>query len=248
MKKNNMVAVGATSAIAKACLEARAKSFGRVALISRDAEALGALASHLEALAPGLCARWWVCDLADLEACERAWSDALAFCGSVDEAIVAAGVLGDQSAMEADPLSAARLLMVNSVGCSAWALWIAQAMERQGAGVLAIITSVAGMRGRASNCIYGSSKAQMIALAEGLRSRLWRRGARVVDFRPGMVDTPMTAKLPKGPLMANAQTVGAKLAWALAHGDGVIYSPGYWRWVMAVIKNLPFAAMKRMRF
>ena len=241
------LAVGATSAIVKACLQSRASQWSKVALIARDEGALRALAAHLEALSPGLQARWWSCDVADVGASERAWREASDFCGRVDEAVVAAGALGEQRCLEENPAQAAGLLALNSAGCTAWALWVAQALERQGGGVLAIVTSVAGMRGRASNYIYGSSKAQLISLAQGLRWRLWKGGTRVIDFRPGMVDTPMTAGLPKGPLMADAKAVGLRLARSLEDGDGVVYAPGYWRWVMWVIKSIPFWVIKRSR-
>lgn len=242
-----MAVVGATSAIAKECIFAQAGQLGRLALCARGEHELAALEAELRARHPGLAVRTWIHRLEDVEDAASIWEQMALFCGRVDQALVAPGMLGRQEGMEADPLLAARLLAVNSAGPTAWALLMAQTLERQRSGALAIITSVAGMRGRASNYVYGSSKAQLIVLAQGLRCRLGGAGVRVVDFRPGMVETPMTAGMKKGILMARAQDVGQALATALDRKDGVVYSSLAWMAIMAAIKMIPFSIFRKMK-
>ena len=145
-------------------------------------------------------------------------------------------------------MKAFELISVNSASVTAWTLLAANTLEAQRSGCLVVITSVAGLRGRASNYIYGSSKAQLIVLCEGLRCRLASSGVRVVDFRPGLVETPMTAGMKGGLMMASAKRVGAELAWAAEAGDGVVYSPKAWRGIMFVICHIPFAIFKKMKF
>lgn len=242
-----MAVLGATSAIAKECILAQGPKLERLAICGRSPDGLAAMEAHLRALWPELAIRSWVHDLAEISEAAAIWEEMAQFCGRVDQAILAPGVLGRQEAMEADPLCAGELLRINCIGPTVWALLVADFLERQGSGALGIITSVAGMRGRSSNYIYGSSKAQLIALAEGLRCRLSAAGARVIDFRPGMVDTPMTAGMRKGPLMASASDVGGALAKAMQRGDGVVYSSRRWQAIMAVIKMIPFAIFRKMK-
>lgn len=246
--KKTLIVVGANSAIAKGCISERAPNLSRLALCARDAGALAALADDIRVRHPDLMVKTWVCDLANTSRVPVVWLEMEMFCGALDEVVVAPGLLGRQAAMEADPTLAHELISINCAGVSLWVLLAARSLEKGGRGVLAVVTSVAGVRGRRSNYIYGSSKAQMIALLEGLRCRLWTSGVRVVDFRPGVVDSPMTAHLKKGILAADARQVGARLAMALVDGQGVVYSPSYWRAIMLVIAKLPFFVFKRLKF
>ncbi|HXC65533.1 MAG TPA: SDR family NAD(P)-dependent oxidoreductase, partial [bacterium] len=119
--------------------------------------------------------------------------------------------------------------------------------EAQGRGCLAVISSVAGDRGRQSNYVYGTAKATVTAFLSGLRNRLFRSGVQVLTIKPGMVDTPMTAALKKGPLFASADTVAAGIVRAVDKRRDVVYVPGYWRLVMGVIKALPEGVFKRLK-
>jgi short-subunit dehydrogenase len=98
---------------------------------------------------------------------------------------------------------------------------------------------VAGVRGRASNFVYGSAKALVSTLLAGLRHRLHSRGVAVVDIRPGFVDTPMTADFPKGPLWASADRVAKDIVAAVDRRASVVYTPWFWRWIMLVVRHIP---------
>jgi len=111
--------------------------------------------------------------------------------------------------------------------------------EARRAGTIAVITSVAGVRGRASNFVYGSAKSLVSTLLEGLRHRMHGRGVAVVDIRPGFVDTPMTAAFPKGPLWAAPGRVARDIVRAVDRGAGVAYTPWFWRWIMLVVRHIP---------
>lgn len=244
----NIIVIGALSAIAKQCVDAQAKELCRVALCARKEGALNVFATDMRERHPQLTIKIWVCDMLDTSKADHVWQEMVQFCGHVDLTLVAGGALEAQATMEGNPLLAYELIRTNSCACSLWSLLAANTLESQRDGCLAVITSVAGERGRRSNYIYGSSKAQLIALLEGLRARLVSAGVRVVDFRPGMVDSPMTAHLRKGLLAASSKRVGAELARAMAVGDGVVYSPRFWRGVMFIIVCLPFFIFKKIKF
>jgi short-subunit dehydrogenase len=71
-------------------------------------------------------------------------------------------------------------------------------------------------------------------------------GVSVVDIRPGFVDTPMTAHLPKNALFANAASVGERIYRAMVAGDGVVYTPWFWRWIALVIQLIPRSILVKL--
>ena len=115
-------------------------------------------------------------------------------------------------------------------------------------GQLAVITSVAGDRGRRSNYAYGASKAAVSTFVEGLRGRLHSRGVSVIDIRPGLVDTPMTAHLPKGPLFSSPEKVANRIVHGIDKNRSLIYAPGYWRWVMLAVRLIPTRLFRHLKF
>ncbi len=113
--------------------------------------------------------------------------------------------------------------------------------------MIAVITSVAGDRGRQSNYVYGAAKGGLAVFLEGLRNRLHHRGVSVVTLKPGFVDTPMTAEVPKNPLFSSARRAGRAIHRAIEGRKDVAYIPWFWRPIMALVTNLPESVFKRLR-
>ena len=122
-------------------------------------------------------------------------------------------------------------------------------LERQKGGVLLAIGSVAGDRGRQSNYVYGSAKAGLSVLVEGLAHRLAPSGARAVVIKLGFVDTPMTAHINKsGPLWAKPDEIASALKRVIErHSAPVVYIPWFWRPIMAVVRNVPSAIFHKTK-
>jgi NAD(P)-dependent dehydrogenase (short-subunit alcohol dehydrogenase family) len=120
-------------------------------------------------------------------------------------------------------------------------------LEAQGSGFLAAISSVAGDRGRQSNYVYGSAKGALSLFVQGLRNRLAPAGVRVHTIKPGFVDTPMTFGLPGMFLVADPGEIGEHIAAAIERGADVVYVPGFWRWIMLVIRLIPERVFKRLK-
>lgn len=119
--------------------------------------------------------------------------------------------------------------------------------ERQRAGCIAAISSVAGDRGRRSNYLYGSAKGALSLFLEGLRSRLYPAGVHVITIKPGPVQTPMTDHLPHAAHFADPQRVARDIVHALERrSPDVLYTPGIWRYVMTAIKLVPETIFKRL--
>jgi decaprenylphospho-beta-D-erythro-pentofuranosid-2-ulose 2-reductase len=124
---------------------------------------------------------------------------------------------------------------------------VGERLATQGTGCVAVISSVAGDRGRESNYVYGSAKALVTAFASGLRQRLSKRGVQVLTIKPGFVDTPMTAHLPKGALWAQPEQVALEIIQAIEKKKHVIYTPGFWRLIMLIIRHIPEAVFVRLK-
>lgn len=136
---------------------------------------------------------------------------------------------------------------VNVIGGMRWIGLAAEAMRNMGHGTIVGISSVAGDRGRKGNSAYMAAKAAVSTYLESLRYRLAGTGVRVVTVKPGFVATPMTAglKTPK-PLTISADRAAKSIAALCEGGKTVAYVPGYWRWIMRVIRSLPAALMPRL--
>ena len=124
---------------------------------------------------------------------------------------------------------------------------LANRFEQSRGGCIAVISSVAGDRGRQSNYVYGSAKGGLDRFLQGLRNRLYRAGVAVVTIKPGFVDTPMTAALPKNALYASPRQVARGVYRAIEARRSVVYLPWFWRPIMLLIKLLPESVFKRLR-
>ena len=230
---------GATSGIAVAVARRFAAGGASLVLVGRDAAALAATAQDLRVRgAPSvveIAGDFAAIDrLGDLA--EQAWQ---AF-GGVDAALIAYGSLPDQAALEADPAAVAPMMALNLASPAVLALHLARRFEAQGSGVLAVITSVAGDRGRKSNFLYGAAKGGLQRFLEGLRHRLFAAGVQVLDIRPGFVSTRMTAHLPQGgPLWATPDRVAADIVRAIERRRPVLYTPWFWRAILTIVRALP---------
>lgn len=235
--------VGATSAIAREVARRYAADGAALVLAARDRVRLAAVADDLRAR--GAAAVETVPFEADDLDGHAALVDALRQ-RALDAALVAYGTLPDQGAVEHDPAAVAAAFTTNATSVVALLTRLADVFEAQGRGTLAVISSVAGDRGRPSNYVYGAAKGAVSLFAQGLRARLAASGVRVVTVKPGPVDTPMTAHLPRSPLLADVGAVGARVHRAMARGADVVYAPGYWRPVMAAVRAVPERVFKRL--
>jgi short-subunit dehydrogenase len=241
-----VLVIGATSAIAHALARRCASRGARLYLVGRREAALAANADDLrvrgaaEVRVAGL-------DANDIGRHAEVLGAAFAAFGGFDAVLLAHGVLPDQAACEASAEATLASFDTNARSVIALLTALATAMLSQGSGAIAVISSVAGDRGRASNYVYGAAKAAVTAFASGLRQRLRPAGIRVLTISPGFVDTPMTASFKKGALWATPDRVAADIDRALRGGFGTVYTPWFWRWIMLIIRSLPERLFVRLK-
>ncbi|HET8870525.1 MAG TPA: SDR family NAD(P)-dependent oxidoreductase, partial [Aquabacterium sp.] len=159
--------------------------------------------------------------------------------GGLDGILIAHGTLTDQARAQSDVAYALSEIATNGTSVISLMSLAAQQFEKQGRGGIAVISSVAGDRGRQSNYVYGSAKALVSAFASGLRQRMHKCGVSVTTIKPGFVDTPMTAAFKKGALWAQPDQVAKDIVKAMDQGKAVVYTPGFWRLIMLIIKHIP---------
>lgn len=238
--------MGATSAIAGETARAYAECGARFFLVGRHADRLAAVADDLRVRGARQ-VETAILDVTDLERHEPVLNAAAHALGGLDVALVAYGTLPDQRRCETGVADTLAALDVNFTSVVALLTGLANRFEAQQSGTIAVVTSVAGDRGRQSNYVYGAAKGGLAIFLEGLRNRLYRSGVVVVTLKPGFVDTPMTAGLPRNALFASARRAGRAVHRAIETRRDVVYIPWFWRPIMAVIKHLPEALFKRLR-
>jgi decaprenylphospho-beta-D-erythro-pentofuranosid-2-ulose 2-reductase len=236
-----VVVLGALSAIGEATARLYAAQGGRIVLAGRNADRLAQVASDLTARGAAQ-VRVWPADLtATTDAASELKFMAGALGGPLDAILVFYGVLGDHKTAETDLNEAHKIIATNYTSAAWWCLAAGALLEKQNAGVLVAVSSVAGDRGRQSNYVYGSAKAGLSILVEGIAHRLAPTKARAVVAKLGFVETPMTAHIKRGgPLWAKPEAVAAAIKSAAERGNKpVVYIPGFWRFVMLAVRNVP---------
>lgn len=241
-----IVIIGATSSIAEHCARLwLAGTNVALTLVGRDAARTERVAADLRVRSPGSSVQVRSADFADPRAI-RALADAIAADGVPQQVLIAHGSLPDQQACQRDLATAFDALNVNGISPVLFAEAFAGHMEPVG-GVIILIGSVAGDRGRRSNYVYGAAKGLVTRYAQGLQHRLAGSGSalKVVLVKPGPTATPMTAHLPPRGL-APVETVARLIVEGARAGRPVVYAPGKWALIMLVIRHLPAVVFNRM--
>jgi len=244
MKK--VLIIGATSAIAHSCARLWAKEGAEFFLVARNNEKLAANAADLSALGATAVSTFTM-DAVDrgrhhamLQQCVEALSQ-------IDILLVAHGTLPDQQRCEHDVSHALQEFENNCTSVIALLTLLAGQFEKQRCGTMAVISSVAGDRGRQSNYLYGSAKAAVSAFCEGLRARMFKQGVHVMTIKPGFVDTPMTQglDLPKA-LLKTPEFVAATIVTGIEKRRNTLYTPAIWAVIMLIIRSIPGPVFKRL--
>lgn len=241
----NILIIGATSGIAEAVARRYAEQGARLFLVARNDNKLQAISTDLAARG-AKDVQIFVLDANDSDLIPRMVDAAWKTFGTIDVALVAHGTLPDQLRSETDIPYAIAELRTNAESAIACLVGLAGRFEPQGKGVIAVIGSVAGDRGRASNYLYGAAKAAIDTYASGLRSRLFKSGVHVLTVKPGFVATSMTAGLNlPARLTATPESVARDIHRAITKRKNVLYTPWFWALIMLIIRWMPEALFKR---
>jgi decaprenylphospho-beta-D-erythro-pentofuranosid-2-ulose 2-reductase len=241
--------LGASSGIARALCHRLAARGCRLILAGRSLGELHALAADLEVRYGQLA----VVETFDALACDDL-PDFVTRClghfdGKLACVVLCYGYLAPEVGVPADPAAARRTIEINFTSAVLILESFARDFERRRWGSIVAISSVAGDRGRQSNYLYGAAKGGLTIYLQGLRNRLHGAGVHVLTVKPGFVDTAMTAGRidPSSPLLASPERVARDIDRALTKRALVLYTPWFWRAIMALIVMVPEIVFKRLK-
>ena len=240
-----LMVIGATSAIAHETAKHFAADGAEIFLVGRDSEKLTAVQQDLEVRGAGSITQHTL-DLNDLDQHEALIAAAYDTLGGLDAVLIAHGTLPDQEQVQDSVEGTLQQFTTNTLSYVSLLTLLAGRFEQQRRGCIAVISSVAGDRGRSSNYVYGAAKGAVSLFTGGLRSRLSKVGVSVVTIKPGFVDTPMTSHLKKNPLYASPGRVGKRIYAAMLKGENVVYVPWFWRYIMLIIQHIPERIFKKL--
>lgn len=238
MTKRNILIIGATSAIALEVAKIYAQENNHLFLIARNENRLLAMANDLS-LRGKAEINYQVLDVNQLDQHENIIQSAFETLQKIDIVLIAHGTLPNQKSCEQSQEATLNELITNYFSTISLLTHLANYFEKQQSGTIAVISSVAGDRGRQSNYIYGSAKGGLSIFLQGLRNRLVKSNVNVLTIKPGFVDTPMTKEFKKGLLWAKADIVAKKIVQAIDKKRQVIYVPFFWKYIMVAIKTIP---------
>lgn len=247
MSDNKKIVVfGATSAIASEVLKCFAADGYECCLVARDDNKLSATAEDL--LVRGAAGVVTISEnLSEYGQHDVLFGKIAENFGDYDKVLIAYGTLSDQNSCEASFENTLNELNINMISVISLLTRIANTLEKQGSGQVAVISSVAGDRGRQSNYVYGTAKGALTLYLQGLRNRLSKSNVNVLTIKPGFVDTPMTkAFTKKGLLWAKPDAIGKSIYKAMKTERDVVYLPWFWQWIMLIIKLIPESIFKKL--
>ncbi len=237
--------IGATSAIAIATAQRLLNAGDKVFLVGRNAHRLASVADDLRVRCNAT-AHTAIMDVIEYGRHETLLIEAHKLLDGIDIVLIAHGTLPSQSDCEKAFELTRNEFEINAIGTISLLTHLANYMESRRQGTIAVISSVAGDRGRQSNYVYGSAKGAITIFLQGLRNRLYNADVNVLTIKPGFIDTPMTANFDKGLLWARPEKVAVRICSAIMTGRNVVYVPPYWFLIMSIIKSIPEAIFKRL--
>lgn len=237
--------IGATSAIAHETARCFAREGAELFLVARSEEKLQTLADDLKVYGAKQ-VETFLLDLSNLSRHQELFDKIIITLNGLDMLLIAHGTLGNQRKCEVSVEETLKELTTNFTSVISLLTISANYFEQQKHGCIAVISSVAGDRGRGSNYVYGTAKGGVTVFLQGLRNRLAKSGVNVVTIKPGFVDTPMTASVKKGLLFAKPDAVGRGVYQAMKQGKEVVYLPWFWRPIMLIVKSIPESIFKRL--
>jgi len=241
----NIIILGATSGIAQATTKELIEDDVYFHLVARNKNKLKIVADDLTARGCGK-VDCYEFDFNELNSHEQLVEKISGSLDSIDILFVSYGIMYSQIDCENNVSKAIEQVNSNYTSVVSLLVLFSQRMSQQKCGTIAVVSSVAGDRGRKSNYIYGSAKAGLSIFLEGLRYKLFDKGVNVLTIKPGFVDSPMTSEMKKGLLWVSTEQVARYIVKGIRNKRSTIYTPPFWFLIMMVIKVIPSFIFRKL--
>jgi decaprenylphospho-beta-D-erythro-pentofuranosid-2-ulose 2-reductase len=239
---------GATSRIAVEAARLWLASGVHLVVVARNAERLRMLSDDLSIRAGGLAQVDAVtADLAELDALPALWRSLAERFPDLDGVLIAHGSVPDQARCEAEPDTMLEAIRVNALSAMSLLTVIANDFEARRRGVIGVLGSVAGDRGRRENYVYGAAKGMLAAFLEGMRSRLQASGVTVITLKTGPMCKPTAEDHDHHGLpWTRPERMARGIVRAFERRSDVVYLPWFWRPVRWAMHMIPEPLLKRL--
>jgi len=243
----SIVVLGSTSAMARATAGEFAARGYNILLAARDQEENRTIAADIQ-VRFGVETAALPFEAEDFGSHEAFFTECRRILGdSIEGVILCFGYMADQTDAQADFAKVHRMVDVCYTGAVSILEIVARHFEERKRGFIAVLSSVAGDRGKQGNYLYGSAKGGLTVYLEGLRNRLFHAGVHVTTIKPGFVDTKMTFGLPGLFLVASPDKAGKAICKAILKRKNTAYVPFFWQYIMLLIRHIPEWQFKKMR-
>ncbi|NRA41125.1 MAG: SDR family NAD(P)-dependent oxidoreductase [Pseudomonadales bacterium] len=246
----NVLVFGATSAVARAMMNQLSKNAGsQFYAVARNQQKLQQLSSS-----PLNIVAYRQVDLYQPQddQLHQIVDEAYQAMGAIDLVIIAHGDLFDQLGSERSGEVLSDTMTLNAISPMRITNAVLQRLDSiakpECKTKFAVLTSVAGDRGRPRNFSYGAAKGALSLFLQGLRSVHYRSEYQFYDFKLGPVESPMTTTHAKNFSFSQPDQVAAIMVKALYSRRYVHYVPGWWRWVMLAVCMMPECIFQRLSF
>ena len=166
--------------------------------------------------------------------------------GAIAVAVLAFGILGDQTRAETDAAHAAAIVHTDFTAQVSMLTVLTAGMRARGSGKVVAFSSVAGARVRRANYVYGSAKYALDGFVAGLTDALHGTGVQVLLVRPGFVIGRMTEGMAPAPLSSTPAQVADAAAKALRAGRTSVWVPRTLAVLALAFRLLPRSIWRRL--
>jgi len=163
----------------------------------------------------------------------------------LDLAIMASGYL-PSSQYQFDPAEVKKVINSNFLAVAEVGSLVIEKFINQNFGVLVIFSSVAAMRPRPDNFLYGSAKAGLDNWARGAMFKVRNTGAKILLVRTGMVETRMSKHLPKAPMTVTPHFVALQVAKNMKNRKQTLWIPGKLKFLVFLLRVIPNSLLVKL--
>ena len=241
--KKRIIVTGATSSISREIIKQFAANGYDFVLLGKDAEEMNKIVSDIK-IRYNADSDVHEFDAGDINQHDVLFNKIRRKNKNVIGMIVAHGYISEHDDIEATNEEIDKIIDINYKSIISLTKSFASNFPQKN-NFIAVITSVAGERGKKRNLIYSSAKGATSIYLEGLRQEL--PDFSIIDIKPGFVDTPMTYGILDSPLITSRVKVAKDIFNGIIKRKRVIYTPFYWRYVAFILRHIPGKIYDRLR-